>query len=168
MISSAWTQYSSHISSLILTGAIRLLRSNGIYRGWFKVEISERYGEDVFLRFIYANAPVWRIIVLRKLSIAAITTLMLTSFGHSASGVSIGAGNPYPVSNYVCKDGTRLAVQLLGDRASVSVNDAIAVELSSMGAEGTTFSNGRLTLTIVQGRLSWGVGRAVPTACTGG
>ncbi|MDI6025912.1 hypothetical protein QBK99_06895 [Corticibacterium sp. UT-5YL-CI-8] len=104
----------------------------------------------------------------RKLSIAAISALMLTSFEGSASGASIGAGNPYPVSNYMCQDGTHLAVRLLGDRASVSVNDATAVDLPSMGPDGTTYSNGQLTLTIVQGRLSWGVGRAVPTACTGG
>lgn len=106
--------------------------------------------------------------MLRNLLTAAISAMMLASFEHSASGASIGAGNPYPVSNYTCQDGTRLAVRLLGDRASVSVNDATAVDLPSMGPEGTTFSNGQWTLTIVQGRLSWGVGRAVPSACTGG
>lgn len=106
--------------------------------------------------------------MLRKLSIATIGVLMLTSCEHSAPDASIGVGNPYPVSNYICEDGTRLAVRLLGDRASVSVDDAPAVELSAMGPEGTAYSNGRLTLNIVQGRLSWGVGRAMPTACTGG
>ena len=39
---------------------------------------------------------------------------MLASFEHSASGASVGAGNPYPVSNYTCQDGTRLAVRLIG------------------------------------------------------
>ncbi|MGI6850666.1 hypothetical protein [Mesorhizobium sp. 1B3] len=106
--------------------------------------------------------------MLRHLSIAAICALMLASFGHSASGASVGAGNPYPVSDYTCEDGTRLAVRLLGDRASVSVNGAAAVDLPSMGPEGTTYSNDRQTLTIAQGRLSWGIGRAVPSACTGG
>ena len=109
--------------------------------------------------------------IFRTLPIAAIGVLMLASCEHSASnapGASIGVGNPYPVSNYVCEDGTRLAVRLMGDRASVSVNDAPAVDRPSMGSEGTTFSNGQRTLTIVQGRISWGVGRAVPTACTGG
>ena len=105
--------------------------------------------------------------MLRNLSIAAISVLMLASFEHSASGASIGAGNPYPVSNYTCRDGTRLAVSLLGERASVSVNGAPAVDLPLMGPEGTTFSNGQQTLTIVQGRLSWGVGRAVPSECSG-
>ncbi|GLS31030.1 hypothetical protein SAMN04488498_114107 [Mesorhizobium albiziae] len=106
--------------------------------------------------------------MLRNLSIAAISALMLASCEHSASGASVGAGNPYPVSNYTCQDGTRLAVRLLGDRASVSVNGETAVDLPSMGPEGTTYSDGQRTLTIVQGRLSWGVGRAVPSACTGG
>lgn len=106
--------------------------------------------------------------MLRILSIAVISVLMIASVKHSASGASIGVGNPYPVSNYTCQDGTRLAVRLLGDRASVSVNDAAEVDLPSMGPEGTTYSNGKWTLTIIQGRLSWGVGRAVPSACVGG
>jgi hypothetical protein len=106
--------------------------------------------------------------MLRNLSVAAISTLMLANFEYPASGASIGAGNPYPVSKYTCQDGTRLAVRLLGDRASVSVNGATAVDLPSLGTEGTTYSNGKQTLTIVQGRLSWGIGRAVPSACTGG
>lgn len=106
--------------------------------------------------------------MLRELSIAAIGVLMLTGCEHSAPDASIGVGNPYPVSKYVCEDGTRLAVRLLGDRASVSVNDAPAIDLPPMGSEGTTYSNGRQTLTIEQGRLSWGLGRAVPSACAGG
>lgn len=110
--------------------------------------------------------------MLKYLSIAAISALALASCHHPmpgpTPGASIGAGNPYPVSNYTCQDGTRLAVRLLGDRASVSANGAAAVDLPSMGSEGTTYSNGRQTLTIVQGRVSWGAGRAVPSACTGG
>jgi len=106
--------------------------------------------------------------MLRNLSIAAVSALILASFEHSASGASIGVGNPFPVSNYTCEDGTLLEVRLLGESAAVSVNGATAVELPSMGPEGTTYSDGKRTLTIVQGRLSWGVGRAVPSACTGG
>ena len=79
-----------------------------------------------------------------------------------------GAGNPYPVSEYKCQDGTDLAVRLLGDRVSVSVNGEAAVDLPAMGTDGTTYSNGRWTLSIVQGQLSWGVGRAMPSPCTGG
>lgn len=105
----------------------------------------------------------------RNLSIAAISALMLASSGQAEeSGASIGAGNPYPVSDYTCQDGTHLAVRLFGDRVSVSVNGAPTVDLPATGTEGTTYSNGRWTLTILQGRLSWGVGRAVPSPCTGG
>ncbi|WP_454623375.1 hypothetical protein [Brucella anthropi] len=99
---------------------------------------------------------------------AAFGVLLLGAFSQSASGASIGAGNPYPVSHYKCEDGTQLAVRLFGDRASVSVNGNAAIDLPSIGKEGTTYSNGRQTLTIIQGRLSWGVGRAVPSACKGG
>ena len=105
--------------------------------------------------------------MLRKLSIAATTVLMFANCEHPASAASTGVGDPYPVSNYTCEDGTRLAVRLFGEYASVSVNDAAAIDLPSV-AEGTTFSNGRQTLTIIQGRLSWGIGRAVPSECSGG
>lgn len=106
--------------------------------------------------------------MLKSLSIAAISAMMIVSLQHSAFGTSIGVGNPYPVSKYKCQDGTRLAVRLLGERASVSVNGAAEVDLPSKGTDGTTYSNGQWTLTIVQGRLSWGVGRAVPSPCVGG
>lgn len=106
--------------------------------------------------------------MLRDLSIAATSVLLLACSGHSASGASIGAGNPYSVSDYTCQDGTQLSVRLLGDRASVSVNGASAVDLPALGTERTTYSNDRWTLTIVQGRLSWGVGRAASSPCTGG
>lgn len=86
---------------------------------------------------------------------------------HPVPGPSIGVGNPYPVSTYVC-EGTRLAVRLMGSSASVSVDGAAAVDLPAMGQSGTTFSNGRQTLIIEQGRTSWALGRAVPVACTGG
>lgn len=106
--------------------------------------------------------------MLRKLSIAATSVLMFANLEHPASAASIGVGDHYPVSNYTCEDGTRLAVRLLGEYASVSVNGAAAIDLPSMGPEGTTFSNGRQTVTIIQGRLSWGIGRAVPSECSGG
>lgn len=80
---------------------------------------------------------------------------------------SIGAGNPYPVSEYVC-DGTRLDVRLMGESASVSVDGAAAVELPKVGESGTTFSNGSQTLMIEQGRLSWSTGSDAPVSCSGG
>ncbi len=95
--------------------------------------------------------------MLGNLSVLTIGVVMLASFEVAASDVSIGAGNPYPVSDYTCEDGTRLAVRLLGDRASVSVNGATAVDLPLMGPDGATYSNGRHTLTIR--RLSVSVGQ---------
>src|SRR5678815_668272 len=74
---------------------------------------------------------------------------------------SIGAGNPYPVSRYQCGS-TRLEVRLMGERASVSIDGAAAIDLPVSGPSGTTYSNGRQTLIIEQGRVSWGIGRAVP------
>jgi hypothetical protein len=71
------------------------------YRGGLKVEIPKRGAEDMVLCFIYAGASVWRTI-----TIAAISILMFASFEHPAAGASIGGGNPYPVSNYTCQDGT--------------------------------------------------------------
>jgi len=92
---------------------------------------------------------------------------MLVACHHPAQSPSIGVGNPYPVSSYVC-DGTRLAVRLMGERASVSVDGAAAVDLPAIGQSGTTFSNGRQTLLIEQGRTSWAMGRAMPVTCVGG
>ncbi|WP_198928707.1 hypothetical protein [Rhizobium sp. AC44/96] len=106
--------------------------------------------------------------MLRKLSIAVISLLLLACTGHAEPSTSIGVGNPHPVSDYTCQDGTHLAVRLFGDRASVSVNGAPALDLPAVGTEETTYSNGRWTLAIVQGRLSWGVGRAAPSPCTSG
>ena len=91
----------------------------------------------------------------------------LTACQNPAPTPSIGVGNPYPVSNYDC-DGTRLAVRLKGDSASVSVDGAAAIDLPAIDKSGTRFSNGRQTMLIEQGRTSWAVGRATPVACTGG
>lgn len=104
--------------------------------------------------------------MLLRLLIGAFAALTLAAC-HPKPSPSIGVGNPYPVSNYVC-DGTRLAVRLMGESASVSVDGAAAVDLPATGQSGTTFSNGRQTLIIEQGRASWAVGRATPVACTGG
>ena len=60
---------------------------------------------------------------------------MLAACRHLTPGASIGVGNPYPVSNYVC-DGTRLAVRLMGESASVSVDGATAVDLPAVGKSG--------------------------------
>lgn len=97
----------------------------------------------------------------------ALATLALAACHHPKPSPAIGGGNPYPVSNYVC-DGTRLAVRLMGEKASVSVDGAAAIDLPAEGQAGTRFSNGRQTLIIEQGKTSWALGRAAPVACTGG
>ena len=99
--------------------------------------------------------------------VGAFAIWTLAACQHTTPSASIGVGNPYPVSNYVC-GGTRLAVRLMGESAAVSVDGAAAVDLPSIGNSGTTFSNGRQTLLVEQGRTSWAVGRAMPVACTGG
>ena len=58
-----------------------------------------------------------------RLIIGAFATLTLAACHHPKPSPAIGAGNPYPVSTYVC-DGTRLAVRLMGESASVSVDGA--------------------------------------------
>jgi hypothetical protein len=106
--------------------------------------------------------------MLLRSTLAAAAVLALASCQTAPeSAASIGAGNPYPVSDYTC-GGTHLSVRLMGEHASVSVDGAAAVDLPVMGDAGTTYSNGRQTLTIEQGRVSWGLGRAMPVACTGG
>ena len=102
-----------------------------------------------------------------RLIVGAFAMMTLAGCHHPKPEPAIGGGNPYPVSNYVC-DGTRLAVRLMGEKASVSVDGAAAVDLPAMGESGTRFSNGRQTLIIEQGRTSWALGRATPVACTGG
>jgi hypothetical protein len=77
--------------------------------------------------------------MLKNLSIAATSVLLLGGYVSSALGASIGAGNAYPVSDYVCKDGTKLAVRLMGEHASVSVNGKPAIELAAVGDKGTRF-----------------------------
>lgn len=99
--------------------------------------------------------------------VGALAIGTLAACQHPAPSPAIGVGNPYSVSTYVC-DGTRLAVRLTGESASVSVDGATAITLEATGRSGTTFSNGRQTLIIEQGRMSWAMGRAMPVACTGG
>ena len=65
---------------------------------------------------------------------------------------------------YACEDGARLTVRLLGAVAEVGVNGAAPTALPLLGDEGTTYTNGRQTLTILQGRTSWAIGRMAPSA----
>jgi len=107
--------------------------------------------------------------MLFRFALGAVAALTLASCQHSmpepTPGASIGAGNPNPVTNYNC-GGTRLAVRLMGERASVSVDGAAAIDLPVTDQSGTIYSNGRHTLIIKQGLASWAVGRAAPVVCT--
>ncbi len=107
--------------------------------------------------------------MLFRFALGAVTALTLAScqrpLPEPTPGASIGAGNPYPVTNYTCR-GARLAVRLMGERASVSVDGATAIDLPVTDQSGTTYSNGRQTLIIKQGLASWAVGRAAPVTCT--
>ena len=89
-----------------------------------------------------------------------------------AAALSLGAcqTKPPPVTAetryFACEDNTQLVVRVLRSEASVSVNRAPAIALPAMGSDGKTFSNGRQTLTVIDdGRVSWGLGRAMPTQC---
>lgn len=56
-------------------------------------------------------------------------------------------------------------MRLLGETAEVGVDGADAVSLPALGNDGTTFTNGRQTLYVKQGVVSWGVGRMAVEAC---
>lgn len=73
---------------------------------------------------------------------------------------------PAPVVTYTCERGTKIAVKLLGAAAEVGVNGDAPVSLPVLGDEGTTYTNGRMTLMIVQGKVSYAVGRMAAENCT--
>jgi hypothetical protein len=72
---------------------------------------------------------------------------------------------PPPTERYTCERGTRLSVKLLGETAEVGVDGASAVSLPALGKDGTTFTNGRQTLYVKQGVVSWAVGRMAAETC---
>jgi hypothetical protein len=59
-------------------------------------------------------------------------------------------------------------VKLLGATAEVGVNGGARVSLPARGEEGTTYTNGRQTLYILAGKVSYAVGRMAAEACTPG
>lgn len=134
----------------------------------YRILIANKDYDAIKFATIVVRAFLGRIAMQKKISVAATSVVLLISLVNSASGASIGGGNPHPVSDYVCKDGTHLAVRLLGESASVSINGKPAIDLPSQGTDGTTYSDGQQTLAIVDGRLSWTIGLAAPIACTGG
>lgn len=72
---------------------------------------------------------------------------------------------PPPTERYTCERGTKLSVRLLGETAEVGVDGAGAVSLPALGEDGTTFSNGRQTLYVKQGVVSWALGRMAAEVC---
>lgn len=72
---------------------------------------------------------------------------------------------PRPTDRYTCERGTKLSVRLLGESAEVGVDGADAVSLPALGNDGTTFTNGRQTLYVKQGVVSWAIGRMAAETC---
>jgi len=72
---------------------------------------------------------------------------------------------PTPTERYTCERGTKLSVKLLGETAEVGVDGAAVVSLPALGQDGTTFSNGRQTLYVKQGVVSWAIGRMAAETC---
>ena len=77
---------------------------------------------------------------------------------------------PQPVRRYECADGVKLDVRLTGDAAMISVNGSDEIQLRQLSSSGNkaVFTNGKQTVEIAGGDLSYGLGRAVPVACKGG
>ena len=73
---------------------------------------------------------------------------------------------PPPTERYTCEHGTKLSVKLLGETAEVGVDGAEAVSLPALGEDGTTFTNGRQTLYVKHGVVSWAIGRMAAQTCT--
>ena len=80
-----------------------------------------------------------------------------------------GSGPSEPVSEYQCGN-TKLAVQLLGESASVAVGGNAPVKLVEQATTDgrTVFSDGQQTLTIQSGKLAWTSPQGSPVACSGG
>jgi len=86
----------------------------------------------------------------------------------AAADAPVASIPPAPVESYTCERGTKLSVKLLGATAEVGVDGAEPVSLPVLGNEGTTYTNGRLTLMIVQGKVSFAKGRMAAEACAPG
>ncbi|NML44094.1 hypothetical protein HHL11_10065 [Ramlibacter sp. G-1-2-2] len=102
-----------------------------------------------------------------SIAVAAAATLILAACA-SAPPPPAASIMPSPTDKYLCESGTKLSVRLLGEAAEVSVDGAETVSLAALGNDGTTFTNGRQTLFVKQGVVSWAVGRMAAEACKPG
>lgn len=99
-----------------------------------------------------------------SITVAAVATLVLAACAPSPP-LPAASIMPPPTEKYSCERGTKLSVKLLGETAEVSVDGADTVSLPALGKDGTTFTNGRQTLYVKQGLVSWAVGRMAAEAC---
>ena len=101
------------------------------------------------------------------LAAAAVFVLAACSSNAPPSGAAEPAASvmPPPTERYTCERGTRLSVKLLGESAEVGVDGAAPVSLPALGNDGATFANGRQTLYVKQGVVSWAIGRMAAEAC---
>ncbi len=104
-----------------------------------------------------------------SITVAAVAVLVLAACSPSppptAGAEPAGSILPPPTERYTCERGTKLSVKLLGETAEVGVDGASAVSLPALGQEGTTFANGRQTLYVKQGVVSWATGRMAAETC---
>jgi hypothetical protein len=107
-----------------------------------------------------------------SITLAAIAALVLTACAPRpappAAAEPAASIMPPPTESYTCERGTKLSVKLLGETAEVRVDGAAALSLPALGEDGTTFTNGRQTLYVRQGVVSWAVGRMAAETCKPG
>jgi ABC-type Fe3+-hydroxamate transport system substrate-binding protein len=103
-----------------------------------------------------------------SITVTAVAALVLAACAPSpppAAAAPAASIMPRPTENYTCERGTKLSVKLLGETAVVGVDGADAVSLPALGEDGTTFTNGRQTLYVKQGVVSWAIGRMAAETC---
>lgn len=102
-----------------------------------------------------------------SITAAAVTALVLAACAPSPPPAAGPAASimPRPIDRYTCERGTKLSVKLLGETAEVGVDGADAVSLPVLGEDGTTFTDGRQTLYVKQGVVSWATGRMAAETC---
>jgi hypothetical protein len=99
-----------------------------------------------------------------SITVAAIAALVLSACEPSPPPPTASIMPP-PAESYTCERGTKLSVKLFGETAEVDVDGAEVVSLPALGKDGTTFTNGRQTLYVKQGVVSWAVGRMAAETC---